>query len=250
MKKYNIENYVRYKNDVDEVLKASKYKNFREQVIVENMYLVEEVTRRFSTEAKYIGVLNLEDLIQEGHNGLIQAVDKINWDVIDASTEPDKTLISFLSKRIKGTIRRAINNSRTNMRVPESEMNRLKKKSRETNDDEELINQFLKAIFLQLDNENEYGESYINSIVDPDTLTEPVNNDELNSMIFTHLNDKEQVVIKRSYGINSDKLKAKEIALEIGLKGQNSQVRVSEIKREAIIKLYNNLDKNNFIKFL
>lgn len=250
MKKYNIENYVRYKNDLDEVLHASKFRNFREQVIVENMYLVEEVTRRFSTEAKYIGVLNLEDLLQEGCSGLIQAVDKIDWDVIAASTEPNKTLISFLTKRIKGTIRRAINNSRTNMRVPESEMNRLKKKSKETNDDEELINQFLKAIFLQLDNENEYGESYINNIVDPDTVSEPINNDELNKMIFKHLNLKEQIVIKRSYGINEDKLKAKQIALEIGLKGQNAQVRVSEIKREAIIKLFNNLDKNNFIKFL
>ena len=250
MKKYNVENYVRYKKDREEVINASKYKNFRDQVIIENMYLVEEVTRRFSTEAKYIGILNLEDLIQEGNSGLIQAVDRINWDVINASNEPHKTLLSFLSKRIKGTIRRAINSSRTNMRVPESEMNRLKKKSRETNDDEELINQFLKAIFLQLDNHNEYGESYINNIVDPDTVTEPVNNNELNNMIFTHLNDKEQVVIKRSYGIMVDKLKAKEIALEIGLKGQNSQVRVSEIKREAIIKLYNNLDKNNFIKFL
>ncbi len=214
------------------------------------MYLVEEVTRRFSTEAKYIGILNLEDLLQEGHNGLIQAVDKIDWAIVDASTEPDKTLNSFLSKRIKGTIRRAINNSRTNMRVPESEMNRLKKKSKETNDDEELINQFLKAIFLQLDNENEYGESYINNIVDPDTVSEPVNNEELNKMIFKHLNEKEQVVIKRSYGIMIDKMKAKEIALEIGLKGENSQVRISEIKRDAIRKLYNNLDKNNFIKFL
>jgi RNA polymerase sigma factor (sigma-70 family) len=232
------------------VLKAEKYKNFREQIIIENMYLVEEVTRRFSTEAKYIGILNLEDLLQEGHNGLIQAVDKIDWAIVDASTEPDKTLNSFLSKRIKGTIRRAINNSRTNMRVPESEMNRLKKKSKETNDDEELINQFLKAIFLQLDNENEYGESYINNIVDPDTVSEPVNNEELNKMIFKHLNEKEQVVIKRSYGIMIDKMKAKEIALEIGLKGENSQVRISEIKRDAIRKLYNNLDKNNFIKFL
>jgi RNA polymerase sigma factor (sigma-70 family) len=250
MKKYNIQNYVRYKNDLSSVLKAEKYKNFREQIIIENMYLVEEVTRRFSTEAKYIGILNLEDLLQEGHNGLIQAVDKIDWAIVDASTEPDKTLNSFLSKRIKGTIRRAINNSRTNMRVPESEMNRLKKKSKETNDDEELINQFLKAIFLQLDNENEYGESYINNIVDPDTVSEPVNNEELNKMIFKHLNEKEQVVIKRSYGIMIDKMKAKEIALEIGLKGENSQVRISEIKRDAIRKLYNNLDKNNFIKFL
>lgn len=250
MKKYNVENYVRYKNDVEEKLLSQKYQNDREKIIVENMYLVEEVTRRFSTEAKYIGILNLQDLIQEGNIGLIQAVDRIDWNIINDSVEPEKTLKSFLSKRIKGTIRRAINNSRTNMRVPESEMNRLKKKFKETNDDEEIINQFLKAIFLQLDNYNEYDTRYIDSIIDPDSVTEPFNDKELNDMLNKHLNDKEQVVIKKSYGISEDKLKAKQIALEIGLKGENSQVRVSEIKREAIKKLYNNLDKNNFIKFL
>ena len=54
----------------------------------------------------------------------------------------------------------------------------------------------------------------------------------------------------RSFGIDCDRKKAKDIALEIGLKGENSQVRVSEIKRAAIIKLCNSLDKNQFIKFL
>lgn len=250
MKKYNVENYVRYKNDLERTIKVGKFKDLREQVIVEHMYLVEEVTKRFSTDSKYTGILNVQDLLQEGNIGLIAAVDRIDWNVIEDSVDPIQTLKSFLKKRIKGTIRRAINNNRTNMRVPESEMNRLKKKFRETNDDEEIINQFLKAIFLQLDNYNDYGTSYIDSIIDPDSVTEPLNDEELNKMISKHLNDKEQIVINKSYGLKSEKLKAKEIALEIGLKGENSQVRVSEIKREAIKKLYNNLDKNNFIKFL
>tara|TARA_R110000772_G_scaffold88687_2_gene184074 strand:- start:2319 stop:3071 length:753 start_codon:yes stop_codon:yes gene_type:complete len=250
MKKYNIENYVRYKNDVAEKVLSNKFINNRDKIIIENMYLVEQVTRRFSTEAKYIGILNVQDLIQEGNIGLIHAVDRIDWDIVNDSVEPEKTLKSFLSKRIKGTIRRAINNSRTNMRVPESEMNRLKKKFKETNDDEEIINQFLKAIFLQLDNFNIYGDTYIDSIIDPDSVTEPLNDKELNNMLDKYLNDKEQIVIRKSYGISEDKLKAKQIAIEIGLKGENSQVRVSEIKRAAIKKLYNNLDKNNFIKFL
>lgn len=250
MKKYNVENYVRFKNDLDEVKRIDKYKSDRDKLIIDNMYLVENVTKRFTTDAKFIGVLNLQDLIQEGTIGLIQAIDRIDWEIIADSVDPVKTLESFLSKRIKGTIRRAINNYRTNMRVPESEMNRLKKKYRETNDDEEIINQFLQAIFLQLDNDNEYGESYVNNIIDPDSMTEPVNNDELNTMINKHLSEKEETVIRRSYGIGTDKIKAKEIAQLIGLKGENSQVRVSEIKKESIKKLYNNLDKNNFIKFL
>tara|TARA_B000000565_G_C23774769_1_gene373651 strand:- start:1583 stop:2335 length:753 start_codon:yes stop_codon:yes gene_type:complete len=250
MKKYNVQNYIRYKNSIAECKKALHVYNTRDQIILNNIHLVEEVTRRFSTDAKFVGVLNLQDMIQEGNIGLIQAVDRIDWNIVNDSVDPEKTLHSFLKKRIKGTIRRAINNNRTNMRVPESEMNRLKKIHKETNNDELLINQFLKAIFLQLDNVNQYGESYIENIIDPDSITETINNDELNRMIKRHLNDKEQIVIMRSYGILVSKLKAKEIAKLIGLKGENSQVRVSEIKREAIKKLYNNLDRNNYIKFL
>lgn len=247
MKKYNVKNYVRYKNDRDSSIRINE-KRDEQDLVVKYLPLVEQIARRFSTEGKYIGILTINDLIQEGSIGLIRAIRNVDEEILLNSPDPDATLQSFLSKRIKGTIRRAINNYRNNMRIPESEMNRLKKKSKETNSDEEIINQFLQAIFLQLDNINANGESYINNIVDDSD--EYVHNDNLVKMIKIHLNEKEQTVIMQSFGIDCDRKKAKEIALEIGLKGENSQVRVSEIKRAAIIKLCNNLDKNHFIKFM
>ena len=248
MKKYNIQNYVRYKNDLEQATKINDAKFEDQDLVVKYLPLVEKIARRFSTEGKFVGILDITDLIQEGSIGLINALRKVDDDILSDSVDPDATLHSFLSKRIKGTIRRSINTHRNNMRIPESEMNRLKKKSKETNSDEEIINQFLQAIFLQLDNVNEYGESYANNVAYEEQ--EYLHNDELIKMINLFLNDKEQIVVKRSFGIDCDKAKAKEIAVEIGLKGENSQVRVSEIKRAAIFKLCNNLNKNQFIKFM
>lgn len=248
MKKYNVQNYIRYKNDLESVSRVNDTKFDDQDLVVKYLPLVEKIARRFSTEAKYIGILTIEDLIQEGSIGLIKALKNVDEEVLMSSIDPDATLQSFLSKRIKGTIRRAINNYRNNMRIPESEMNRLKKKSKETNSDEEIINQFLQAIFLQLDNINANGDSYVNNIVDDSE--DYVHNDDLIKMIKLHLNEKEQVVVMKSFGIDCDRKKAKDIAVEIGLKGENSQVRVSEIKRAAIMKLCNSLDKNQFIKFM
>ena len=50
------------------------------------------------------------DLIQEGALNLIKAVDRIDWETIKASEDKEKTIKSFLSKRIKGGIRREIDN--------------------------------------------------------------------------------------------------------------------------------------------
>ena len=63
MKKYNVQNYVRYKHDLDRTL-ARDLKNEREKIIVENMELVENIARKFSTTQQASGVLTINDLIQ------------------------------------------------------------------------------------------------------------------------------------------------------------------------------------------
>ena len=44
----------------------------------------------------------ITDLIQEGSINLIKAVDRIDWETIRISEDKEKTIKSFLSKRIKG----------------------------------------------------------------------------------------------------------------------------------------------------
>ena len=70
------------------------------------------------------------------------------------------------------------------------------------------------------------------------------------SLMEKYLNPKEYAVLKYSYGINADKMKAKLIAEMIGLKGNSSHVRVSEIKKEAVQKLIDNVDHSQVIDYL
>ena len=82
------------------------------------MPLVENLARKFSTSQQASGVMDITDLIQEGHVGLIKAVDKITWETILEAEDQEKRLKSFLSKRIKGAIRRGIDINRGSMRIP------------------------------------------------------------------------------------------------------------------------------------
>ena len=125
MKKFNIQNYARFKNDLNEV-NLDLY-NDRDKLIVENIKLVENIARSFSTMQQASGVLDITDMIQEGTIGLIAAVDKIEWQTIKLSTNPERTLKSFLSKRIKGAIRRAIDINRGKIKIPEQKLNDMRK---------------------------------------------------------------------------------------------------------------------------
>ena len=108
MKSYNIDNYVRWKNDIeDKISKLPKVTNGdytiynREQMITCFIPLVENLARKFSTSQQASGVMDIMDLIQEGNSGLTKAVDRLDYAVLKESDDQEKTIKSFLSKRIK-----------------------------------------------------------------------------------------------------------------------------------------------------
>ena len=112
MKYYNIQNYIRYKEDIKQRMKridmTQVYDEYtRDELIIKFLPLVENLARKFSTTQQASGVMNINDLIQEGNKNLVIAVDKIDWDTLYKSDDVEKTIKSFLSKRIKGGIRRA-----------------------------------------------------------------------------------------------------------------------------------------------
>jgi len=129
MKKYNIPNYIRYKEDLkksNELIKDKYWVDYtRNELIIKFMPLVENIARKFATSQQASGVLTINDLIQEGSLGLTAAVDKIDWDMLHASEDIEKTLKSFLSKRIKGSIRRAIDRCRGDCHGSEGDAKRL-----------------------------------------------------------------------------------------------------------------------------
>lgn len=243
MKKYNVQNYVRYKHDLDATL-SRDISDDREKIIVENMELVENIARKFSTTQQASGVLTINDLIQEGAIGLIHAVDKIDWDVITDSTEPERTLKSFLSKRIKGAIRRAIDINRGNIRIPEHKLNDMRKNSEQ---EKKTIEVFFNSIFSSIDDN-------IDKFIQVEDKTKDYNIDIMNkyllSIMEVHLNIKEYDVLRMSYGLDCDKMSAKEIADKLKIDGTAAYVRISQIKRDAINKLIDNVDPAQVIDFL
>jgi RNA polymerase sigma factor (sigma-70 family) len=250
MKKYNVQNYVRHKQDLKAVQKYVELFNDRDQLIINYMPLVEQVARRFSTSDQASGVLSINDLLQEGYKGLIEAVDKIEKTRLLDSPDPEKTLEVFLYKRVKGSIRRAIDINRGDIRIPEHKLNEIRK---DNGKNREMVALFFNSIFLSFDiNHSESGlESEIFQIEDK---SKPYNIDILNKYLLylmrMHLDDKEYDVLRMSYGLDCDKLSAKEIAEKIGIQGSANYVRVSQIKRDALDKLVDNVDPDQVIDLL
>lgn len=243
MKKYNIQNYVRYKNDLDKSL-ARDIQNEREKTIIENLPLVETIARKFSTSDQASGVLSINDLIQEGSIGLIYAVDRIDWDTITDSTDPERTLKSFLSKRIKGAIRRAIDINRGNIRIPEHKLNDMRKNSEQ---EKKTIELFFNSIFSSIDNDED-------KFIQIEDKTKEYNIDIMNKYLLgimeAYLNIKEYDVLRMSYGLDCDKMSAKEIADKLKIEGTAAYVRISQIKRDAINKLIDNVDPAQVVDFM
>jgi RNA polymerase sigma factor (sigma-70 family) len=235
MKKYDQENFNRYRAD----LKASQPDGklwdeyTRSELITKFMPLVENLARKFSTSEQASGVMTIVDMIQEGSVGLIKAVDKIVWNTIYEAEDPEKRLKSFLAKRIKGAIRRAIDNNRGSMRIPEHKLNEIRKNFDEN---KEAADMFFNSVFTSI--EALEDKKLIYDI--PENEYE-LNNKDLASIITKLLNEnltqRESDVIKMSYGIDSEKRSATEIANHLGIKGNSSYVRVSQLKRPALDKL-------------
>jgi len=64
------------------------------------------------------------------------------------------------------------------------------------------------------------------------------------------LTDKEYNVLRLSFGLNCDKLSAKQIAEKLDMKGSSSYVRVSQLKKQAIDKLKDVMDYSQVIEYL
>jgi len=251
MKKYNIKNYIRYKEDVKECMPDEKpYVEYtRTELITKFLPLVENLARKFSTSQQASGVMSILDLIQEGSKGLTIAVDKIIWETVEKSDDQEKTLKSFFSKRIKGAIRRAIDINRGDIRIPEHKLNEIRKNNGK---DHKMVAMFFNSIFLSIDDRPaDEASSFADNIEDTKaSYNVELLNHYLLSLMDKYLNQKEYDVLRMSYGLDCDKCTAKQIANEISLTGNSAYVRVSEIKREAINKLIDNVDHSQVIDYL
>ena len=251
MKKYNVQNYIRYKNDLKRSIPDGKFYDeyTRDELIIKFMPLVENLARKFATSQQASGVLSINDLIQCGNEALTKAVDKIDWLMIDESPDVEKTLKSFLSKRIKGAIRRQININRGNMLIPEHKINEIRKNP----DDKKSVAIFFNSMFDSIDENKtqDQGDTFVNQIEDK---SNKYNIDLINvyilSLMKKNLSKVEYDVLNMSYGLDCDKSSAKQIAGALGISGSRLHVTISEIKRRAIDKLIQTVDHSQVADLL
>ena len=250
MKKYNQNNFTRYKQDVKASQPEGKFwdEYTRDELIIKFMPLVENIARKFKDSDAANGVVSLSDRIQFGNIGLVKAVDKIQWKQITSSKDPERTLKSYLAKRIRGAIRRATDANRSGMRIPEHKLNEI----RNNFDDYRNSELFFNSMFQSIDASTNNEDNMLMQI--PDVSDDPMKKENLSNMLrdvmLKHLTEKEYHVIRLSYGINCDKQSAKEIAHYLNMNGVSSYVRVSQLKKQAIDKLKRVLNHSQVIDYL
>ena len=251
MKKYNVKNYIRYKEDVKVSIVNIKHKRFIDytpsELKIIFLPLVENIARKFATSQEASGVMSIMDLISEGNIQLVKAVDKIDRARLIASEDIEQTLKSFLAKRIRGGIRRAVDTNRGTMRIPEHKLNEIRK---DGGKDKKMVAMFFNSIFLSID-ANVNDENMVYQIPDKsDPYNETLLNSYIMSLLSKHLEWNEMLVLSKSYGLDGPKWSANEIATALEIKGVSAYVRVSELKKQAVQKLIDNVDHSQVIDYL
>ena len=252
MKKYNISNYIRYKEDIKKSMPVDKFYDYykRDEMVVKFLPLVENMARKFATSQQASGVLSILDLLQIGGEALTKAVDKLEWSLLEDSEDIEKTLKSFFSKRIKGAIRRRIDMMRGDMRIPEYKLNEIRSNPK----DKKMVAMFFNSMFLSIDANFSTSDDEENMMHQIQDKSEPYNIQLLNlylmGLMQKHLTGIEYEVLRLSYGLDCDKHSANYIADKLNIRGVSAYVRVSELKKQAVEKLINNVDHSQVLDYL
>ena len=254
MRKYNIANYVRYKKEVEKSLKLVRKPRDGDYTYLTNheiqinfLPLVETLARKQSTSDQASGVLSIMDLLQEGNLGLCAAVTKLDRELLIKSDDQEKTIKSFLSKRIKGAIRRAVDINRGNIRIPEHKLNEIRRNPK----DEKMVSMFFNSVFASIDAVPKQDDNMAYQVIDK---SEPYNIGLLNAYLLQlmkkHLNMQQYEVLRLSFGLDCDKHSANDIAAKLEINVNTAHVRISQIKRDAIQCLIDNVDSSQVLDYL
>lgn len=249
MKNYNNYNYSRYKADVKSSMPKNKqWQDYtRDELIIKFLPLVENIARKFSTSDSAIGIMNVQDLMSMGKIGLIQAVDKLTWQTILESKDPERTLKSYLAKRIRGAMRRGADTNRSPMRIPEHKLNEIRGDFDNNTENQQM---FFNSMFSSIDKEIE--DNMLPQFIDENQnpMKKEILHQKIINIMLKYLSEKEFNVLRLSYGLGCDKLSAKQIADKLEINGSSSYVRVSQLKKQAIDKLKSNVSYSQVLDYL
>ena len=134
------------------------------------------------------------------------------------------------------------------MRLPEHVINSIRKNFGK---DKKAVAMFFNSIFLSIDDKPKDESNWAYQIPDE---SEPYNQDLLSaylkSLLKKHLDWREYEVLRLSYGLDCKKCSATEIAKQLSINGSSSYVRVSQLKKQAVDKLIENVDHSQVLDYL
>lgn len=253
MKRHNLKNYAKHKAEVEAIQSLYERKSLDsildnpEDLILANLPLVERVAKGFSTSEQASGILSLEDLIQEGYEGLIAGVNNLEPERIRQSSNPEWSIQSFLYKRVRGAIRRAIDQYRGSMRIPEYKIREIRDESEKN---EEIVSIFFNSIFDSLEKMD--GTSKFALVIEDKSEEYDVNfvSKYLLGLISSCLTTKEAKVITSMYGLDGEKLKGYEIAKQLGMNETTMYRELNNLKESGMKKLVEKIDPDLVVNFL
>lgn len=252
MKKYNITNYTIYKKDLELSMPEGLFWEdyTRNELIIKFMPLVENLARKFATSYQAIGVLTINDLIQCGNMALVSAVDKLEWSLLNEREDIERTLKSFLSKRIKGGIRRQIDMKMSDIKIPDWKLSEMR--SADTKEADSLLSNSKPTYINDLAKFNDDEIDIIEIMDKSQKYSLHLLNSYILACVNKYLEPNEQEVVRLFYGLNCPKHTAVDICAILGIEGSYKMkgARISEIKKRALKKLSENVNKSQLTDLL
>ena len=133
------------------------------------------------------------------------------------------------------------------MRIPEHKLNEIRK---DFGEDKKAVEMFFNSVFLSLDAPTDDNGATFDAPDESKEYNMDILGAYLKSLMHQYLNHKEFQVVRLSFGLDCDKHSAKQIASILGMKGDSSYVRVSQLKKQAIERLIDNVPHSQVVDYL
>ena len=106
------------------------------------------------------------------------------------------------------------------------------------------------SLFLSIEDLS-YDNNQVYEIPDKQPeYNEEMFNIYLKSLLKRYLNNKEYEVLRLSYGLDCPKHSAKQIAEQLNIRGQSAYVRVSQLKKQAVERLKQNVKHSEVLDYI
>ncbi len=160
-----------------------------------------EVANTFQRSYTAIGILDVNDLIQAGNEGLVKAWNRVDWERIDASPNPQGELWSFLKTRVKFSIRQEINVVSNVIKIPDR---MIKDASKNMKTHEKILVNIFPSFFSEV-------------LFDTPKSVEPYLSLQLEDLIVSYLDEVEHSHINKDmllmfYGIGYERMTTRELS--------------------------------------